>query len=97
MRYFKLITRIDHADIDETQRKGEGETWSNTMTISDINGCQKKRLVDAFKPLVERNSRMLIELAKKALWNFFLDDSKERKGVQVLASPATLSIGDWKA
>ena len=67
MRYFKLITRIDHADIDETQRKGEGETWSNTMTISDINGCQKKRLVDAFKPLVERNSRMLIELAKKAL------------------------------
>ncbi len=67
MRYFKLITRIDHADVDETQRKGEGETWQNTMTISDIDGCQKKKLIEVFKPLVERNSRMLIDAAKKAL------------------------------
>ena len=67
MKYFKLITRIDHADVDETQRKGEGETWQNTMTISDIDGCQKKKLIEVFKPLVERNSRMLIDAAKKAL------------------------------
>ena len=66
-KYFKLITRIEHADLDETQRKGEGETWQNTMKITDINGCQRKRLVAAFKPLVDENGSMLLEIARKAI------------------------------
>jgi hypothetical protein len=66
-KYFKLITRIEHADLDETRGKGEGETIQNTMKITDIDGCQKKRLVEIFKPLVAENAEMLLDVARQAL------------------------------
>ncbi len=66
MKYFKLTTRLEHSDINE-QAKGEKEYWENTMNISEINGCQQRRLVEMFLPLVEKNGDLLINLAKRAL------------------------------
>ena len=67
MKYFKLITRLEHADVNKKQTKGEKEYWQNTMDITDIDSCQKRKLVEIFKPLVQQNSKLLIDLAKKAL------------------------------
>ena len=66
MRYFKLTTRLEQSDLNE-HAKGEKEYWENTMNISEINGCQQRRLVEMFLPLVEKNSKLLIDLAKRAL------------------------------
>ena len=67
MKYFKLITRLEHADVNKKQTKGEKEYWQNTMDITDIDNCQKRRLVEIFKPLVEENAKLLVDLARKAL------------------------------
>ena len=45
MKYFKIITRIENADIDESRKKGELEYWNNTMNITDINERQQKGLI----------------------------------------------------
>ena len=67
MKYFKLITRLEHADVNEKQTKGEKEYWQNTMNITDIDSCQKRKLVEIFKPLVEENGKLLADLARKAI------------------------------
>jgi len=67
MKYFKIITRIENADIDETRNKGELEYWNNTMNITDINERQQKGLLKAFKFLVDKNGDLLLDIARKAL------------------------------
>ncbi len=66
MKYFKLITRLEHSDTNE-KTKGEKEYWQNTMDISEIDECQQRRLVEAFMPLVNKGGKLLIDLAKRAL------------------------------
>jgi len=67
MKYFKIITRIENADIDESRKKGELEYWNNTMNITDINERQQKGLIKAFKFLVDKNGDLLLDIARKAL------------------------------
>jgi len=65
MKYFKVITRIEQYDIEG--KHGEGDYWQNSVNISDINECQQRGLLKAFKPLVEENGDLLLDIARRAL------------------------------
>lgn len=67
MKYFKLITRLEHADLNESSGKRKGKYWQNTLTVNDIDSCQRERLVEIFKPLVEENGTAFLDIVEEAL------------------------------
>jgi len=67
MKYFKVVTRVEHADLNESDGKREGKYSQNTITVKDIDSCQQKRLVKIFKPLVEEKGELLFDLVEEVL------------------------------
>jgi hypothetical protein len=67
MKYFKLVIRLEKADVNESDGKRDRRYWQNTVIIDDIDSCQQKRLVEIFKPLVEEKGELLRDLVGRAL------------------------------
>ncbi len=67
MKYFKIVTRVERADVNESDRKRDLKYWQNTVIVKDIDSCQQKRLVEIFKPLVEEKVELLQDLVEEAL------------------------------
>ena len=65
MKYFKIKARIEHADTERAHT--DGRDWQNTLLVKNIDNCQKKRLIEIFKPLVEKEGDLLFDLVEKAL------------------------------
>jgi len=67
MKYFKIVTRLEYADLNESDGKRDGKYWQNTMMVKDVDSCQQKRLVKMFKPLVEEKGELLKDLVEEVL------------------------------
>ena len=67
MKYFKIVTRVEHADVNESNGKRDLKYLQNTVIVKDIDSCQQKRLVEMFKPLVEEKGDLLYELVEEVL------------------------------
>jgi len=67
MKYFKIVTRVEHADVNESNGKRDLKYLQNTVIVKDIDSCQQKRLVEMFKPLVEEKGELLKDLVEEAM------------------------------
>ncbi len=67
MKYFKIVTRVERADLNESDGKREGKYWQNTVIVKDIDSRQQKRLVEMFKPLVDEKVELLQDLVEEAM------------------------------
>ena len=67
MKFFKIRTRIEHSDINNSG--GEGEYWSNEVDVKDISDCQQKRLMKIFGPLVRDKKNVLQAIVEKEIFS----------------------------
>ena len=67
MKYFKIVTRVERADVNESDGKRDLKYWQNTVIVKDIDSRQQRRLVEMFKPLVEEKVELLQDLVEEAM------------------------------